>query len=160
MNKYLYTIILNIVYKSKSTYIIVQNNIIKVEIIALKMQFYKIRWKKTPAMMILRYNTVYMLNGAFEISSPRNITTYCDIVVLPQKRNDDDGDTTIHVYMDTDEVNSSMYKDALSYDLLQSEVQHDNLLMNFIPIMHVDTIIDDGRKNVRDIQQQPRPNKQ
>ena len=111
--------------------------------------------------MILRYNTVYMLNGAFEISSPRNTTTYCDIVVLPQKRNDDDGDTTIHVYMDTDEVNSSMYKDALSYDLyMQSEVQHDNLLMNFIPIMHVDTIIDDGRKNVRDIQQQPRPNKQ
>ena len=68
---------------------------------------------------------------AFKISSPRNTTTYCDIVVLPQKRNDDDGDTTIHVYMDTDEVNSSMYKDALSYDLyIQSEVQHDNLLMN------------------------------
>ena len=36
MNKYLYTIILNIVYKSKSTYVILQNNIIKVEIIALK----------------------------------------------------------------------------------------------------------------------------
>ena len=35
MNKYLYTIILNIVYKSKSTYVIVQNNIINVEIIAL-----------------------------------------------------------------------------------------------------------------------------
>ena len=81
--------------------------------------------------------------------------------MLPQKRNDDDGDTTIHVYMDTDEVNSSMYKDALSYDLyIQSEVQHDNLLMNFFPIMHVDTIIDDGRKNVWDIEQQPRPNKQ
>ena len=28
---------------------------------------------------------------AFKISSPRNTTTYCDIVVLPQKRNDDDG---------------------------------------------------------------------
>ena len=36
MNKYLYTIILNIVYKYKSTYVILQNNIIKVEIIALK----------------------------------------------------------------------------------------------------------------------------
>ena len=35
MNKYLYTIILNIVYKSKSTYVILQNNIINVEIIAL-----------------------------------------------------------------------------------------------------------------------------
>ena len=44
MNKYLYTIILNIVYKYKSTYVILQNKIIKVEIIALKMQFYKIRW--------------------------------------------------------------------------------------------------------------------
>ena len=98
---------------------------------------------------------------AFKISSPRNTTTYCDIVVLPQQRNDDDGDTTIHVYMDTDEVNSSMYKDALSYDLyIQSDVQHNNLLMNFTPIMHVDTIIDDGRKNVWDIEQQPRPNKQ
>ena len=42
MNKYLYTIILNIVYKYKSTYVILQNKIIKVEIIALKMQFYKI----------------------------------------------------------------------------------------------------------------------
>ena len=36
MNKYLYTIILNIVYKYKSTYVILQNKIIKVEIIALK----------------------------------------------------------------------------------------------------------------------------
>ena len=44
MNKYLYTIILNIVYKYKSTYVILQNKIIKVEIIALKMQFYKILW--------------------------------------------------------------------------------------------------------------------
>ena len=35
MNTYLYTIILNIVYKHKSTYVILQNNIIKVEIIAL-----------------------------------------------------------------------------------------------------------------------------
>ena len=42
MNKYLYTIILNIVYKYKSTYIIVQNNIIKVEISALKYTFAKI----------------------------------------------------------------------------------------------------------------------
>ena len=75
---------------------------------------------------------------AFKISSPRNTTTYCDIVVLPQQRNNDDGDTTIHVYMDTDEVNSSMYKDALSYNLyIQSEVQHDNLLMNFTPIMQL-----------------------
>ena len=69
MNKYLYTIILNIVYKYKSTYVILQNKIIKVEIIALKMQFYKILWlwskhsvnptwtqcgKKSPTMMILR----------------------------------------------------------------------------------------------------------
>ena len=35
MNKYLYTIILNMVYKYKYTYVILQNNIIKVEIIAL-----------------------------------------------------------------------------------------------------------------------------
>ena len=43
MNKYLYKIILNIVYKSKSTYVILQNNIIKVEIIALnKCNFTKI----------------------------------------------------------------------------------------------------------------------